>query len=223
LATVTARNPWLDIPLEDYEGHMSLPSIGQAPMLADQLQRLLQQRSPASLAVIGCAGGNGLERIAAGTVQRVIAVDINPRYLDEARTRHAGRLPADHEFICADVQSVDLRFGPVDLIYAALIFEYVDLSSALATLQRNCRPEGTLAVLLQLPTSEQPEVSPSPYRSLGALAPILRLVSPEALRSAAAAAGFAAEDSCRIELASGKHFSLQVFRAAAASTAGNRR
>src|SRR5688500_18466072 len=24
------RNPWLDIPLRDYEGHMALPSIGQA-------------------------------------------------------------------------------------------------------------------------------------------------------------------------------------------------
>src|ERR1700689_4786619 len=30
------RNPWLEIPLEDYEGHMSHPSIGQAQMLADQ-------------------------------------------------------------------------------------------------------------------------------------------------------------------------------------------
>jgi hypothetical protein len=27
------RNPWLEIRLDDYEAHMSLPSIGQAQML----------------------------------------------------------------------------------------------------------------------------------------------------------------------------------------------
>jgi hypothetical protein len=29
------RNPWLEIPLSDYEGHMELPQIGQAEMLAE--------------------------------------------------------------------------------------------------------------------------------------------------------------------------------------------
>ena len=137
-------------------------------------------------------------------MQRVVAVDINPRYLDEARTRHAGRLPADHEFIAGD--AVDLLFGPVDLIYAALIFEYVDLSSTLATLQRNCRPGGTLAVLLQLPNSAQPAVSPSPYRSLGAL--------HSRGCDVAEATACKRRGSCRRtarhpDLASGAHFSLQ--------------
>jgi hypothetical protein len=31
-------NPWLHIPLADYEGHMALPEIGQACMLADQFE-----------------------------------------------------------------------------------------------------------------------------------------------------------------------------------------
>jgi hypothetical protein len=35
-------NPWLEIPLEDYEGHMALPSIGQAQFLANVLGTLVQ-------------------------------------------------------------------------------------------------------------------------------------------------------------------------------------
>jgi len=29
------KNPWLDIPLADYEGHMALPNVGQAQLLSD--------------------------------------------------------------------------------------------------------------------------------------------------------------------------------------------
>ena len=32
------RNPWLDIPLDDYESHMSLPGVGQAQMIETLLQ-----------------------------------------------------------------------------------------------------------------------------------------------------------------------------------------
>jgi len=49
-------NPWLSIPLEDYERHMSLPAVGQAQMIADQFDRALARTAPASVAVIGCAG-----------------------------------------------------------------------------------------------------------------------------------------------------------------------
>ncbi len=63
------RNPSLDIPLQDYEGHMSDPSIGQAAMLANQLELLLELRMPSSIAIIGCAGGNGLDRIRPGQLK----------------------------------------------------------------------------------------------------------------------------------------------------------
>ena len=35
----TMTQPWLQIPLADYEAHMALPDIGQAQMLADLLQQ----------------------------------------------------------------------------------------------------------------------------------------------------------------------------------------
>jgi 2-polyprenyl-3-methyl-5-hydroxy-6-metoxy-1,4-benzoquinol methylase len=204
-------NPWLRIPLEDYEAHMSLPSIRQAQMLADQFEQLLVRHRPTSVAIVGCAGGNGLERIEAGQVERVVGIDINAEYIEAARARHAGRL-ACLELHAADVQSKSLRFEPVELIYAALLFEYVDVPSALATLRRNCAPRGLLATVLQLFGADQVAVSPSPYGSLGLLAPALRLVTPAELSRHAGTTGFALEDSKTITLSSGKRFELQSFR-----------
>jgi hypothetical protein len=64
-------NPWLNIPLDDCEGHMSLPAIG-------------------------CAGGNGLDRIVGRTVERVVAVDVNPDYIERTHDRYA-------EVLCAEL------------------------------------------------------------------------------------------------------------------------
>ena len=205
-------NPWLDIPLADYEGHMSLPEVGQAHLLAEVFDRAVKRWSPASIAMIGCAGGNGFERLAAGAMDRLIGVDVNPDYIEQARRRHAQRLP-NIELLCADVQSQSLTYGPVDFTYAALLFEYVDMAAALDTLKRNSRPNARLTTVVQLAHSTLSPVSSSPYRSLGRLAPIMKLVVPEELRGAAAQAGFAYDDSEILTLASGKQFCVQNFRA----------
>jgi hypothetical protein len=204
-------NPWLQIPLEDYEEHMALPSIGQAQMLADQFERLVEQYRPASVAIVGCAGGNGLERIETGTIERIVAVDINPAYIEAVRQRHGQRF-ARFEPYCADLQSEALNFGPVDMIYAALLFEYVDAVSTLTTLKRNCRSGGMLATVLQLSHAEQAAISPSPYSSLSSLASVMRLVAPADLRNAAEAVGFVLEESQTLTLPSGKRFDLMHLR-----------
>jgi len=204
-------SPWQEIPLLDYEAHMSLPSIGQARMLADQLAQLIERHTPSSVAIIGCAGGNGLERIDSTRVKRVVAVDINPEFIAAAKLRYADRL-VNLDFRCADVQSELLRFDPVELIYAALVFEYVDILATFATLKRNLRPGGTVAALLQLPHSDQHAVSDSPYRSLSKLIPVLKLVQPYELCSQAMTVGFTVGSSDRIDLPSGRKFWLQTFQ-----------
>jgi len=82
-------------------------------------------------------------------------VDVNPDYLEQARIRHA-RCLAGLELICADVQSQSLAYGPVDFTYAALLFEYVEVSSTLNTLKRNSRPDAVLTTVLQLPSLDHP-------------------------------------------------------------------
>ena len=208
-------NPWLHIPLADYEGHMSLPAVGQAQMIADQFDRALTRWAPASVAVIGCAGGNGLDRIEPGTVERVVAVDLNPDYIECTRARHASRLQG-LELRCADVQSESFTYGPVDFTYATLLFEYVDVPSTLKTLARNSRPGAVLTTVLQLPHSTMPAVSSSPYESLVSLATVMTLVAPESLSRAAAEVGFEAAESHIIELKSGKRFCVQNFTKATA-------
>jgi SAM-dependent methyltransferase len=205
-------NPWLKIPLDDYEGHMSMPAVGQAQMIAEQLDRALKRWAPTSIAVIGCAGGNGLDKIEARTVERVVAVDVNPDYIKRTRGRHAPRLQG-LELVCADVQSESLIYDPVDLTYAALLFEYVGVLSTLKTLKRNSRPNAVLTTVLQLPHLTIHAISPSPYKSLGSLASAMTLVAPETLHHAAAEVGFSAVDSTVIELSSGKRFCIQNFKA----------
>jgi len=197
------QNPWLQIPLADYEAHMAHPSVGQAQLLADQFERLVSQYSPKSLALVGSAGGNGLERLAPGRLERIVAVDINPRYIEQTGMRHAHRSNG-FELLCADVQSKALCFEPVDFVWAALLFEYVDVAMTLTALARNCRDGAFLATAVQLPHQSLTPVSPSPYPSLGALSAAIRLVAPEELERSAIACGFSPVDSESVAAPGGK-------------------
>ncbi len=190
---------------------MSHPSIAQAAMLADHFERLVLRYMPRSLALIGCAGGNGLERLASGQVARIVAVDINPRYVEQTGIRHGRRLQ-NLELRCADVQSAALAFEPVELLYAALLFEYVDVAVTLAALRRHCRAGAILATALQLPYASQAAVSASPYASLGALAAAISLVAPAELTRSAAGCGFSLLDSASLVAPAGKEFCFQTFR-----------
>ncbi|HEX8756854.1 MAG TPA: class I SAM-dependent methyltransferase [Steroidobacteraceae bacterium] len=98
-----ADNPWLTIPIEDYEAHMALPGIGQAQMLAEELARAASQISARSVAVVGCSGGNGLATLPA-SVRRIVAIDINPAYVEALRGRFDG-CSAALELFVADIQT----------------------------------------------------------------------------------------------------------------------
>lgn len=203
------HSPWLDIPLADYEGHMAFPAIGQAQMLAAELGELLDEYSPSSLAVLGCAGGNGFDRIPRTAIKRTIAVDINPAYVQTVARRYAGSIRG-LELYVADVARSPLPFDPVDFVYAALLFEYVEPLQTLRHIRAACQPNGVLATILQLPCESA--ISPSPFNSLQALSGVMRPVSPEALADSAAEIGFVMESSREITLNSGKQFRRQVFR-----------
>lgn len=207
------RNLWLDIPLSDYESHMSMPAIDQADMLAAQFSDALLRFSPEAVAVIGCAGGNGFDKIDPAVTRRVVGVDINPGYIVAAASRFEGSV-SGLEFHVADIQFDPLAFEPVDLVYAALVFEYVSLPESLGRLSGSCRPGGRLVTVLQLPLQDIHAVSPSPYRSIQALVPCMRLVSPEEFAGRAATAGFLLESGKTLVLRSGKQFAVQMYRRA---------
>ena len=203
-------NPWLDIPLADYEGHMALPEIAQARMLADELENAVRQYEPSSLAIIGCAGGNGFERLIGKTVERIVGIDVNPAYVAAAQARFGAQL-ATLTLYVADIQNLLPNIMPVELIFAGLIFEYVDLRAAMQNLQRLCVRGGALVAVLQASNEEAKAISPSPYRSLQQLAPAMRLRDPEEVKDAAVEAGFAASTMRCLTLPSGKSFIVMSF------------
>jgi ubiquinone/menaquinone biosynthesis C-methylase UbiE len=205
------KSPWLDIPLADYEAHMALPGVGQAQLLADLLEDALRRHAPASVAVLGCAGGNGLDRVSNDVTGRVVGVDLNPDYIREARERFGHRIPR-LELHAGDVESGVFDFAPVDLAFAGLLFEYVDPGRALANVRGMIVPGGALIAVVQLPSAAIPEITPSPVRSLEALSSVMHLVPPEILARRAAEQGYRETESRTVAATGGKEFRVQTFR-----------
>lgn len=206
-------SPWLSIPLADYEAHMALPHVAQAQLLSAIFGRLLREHAPRSVAVIGCAGGNGFEHVSPGVTPRVVGVDLNPAFLEQARARFAARLPG-LELVAGDFTDGCVAFPPVDLVVAALVLEYVEPALAMPRLRAFLSDGGRLVTVLQRPSDKSAAVTPSPYASLAALAPVLRLVDPDELAGLARREGLAESARSLERAAGGKEFVLQRFTAA---------
>ena len=207
----TATSPWLTIPLADYERHMSLTKIAQSRMIADEFESALREHAPSSVAVVGCSGGNGFDRIDPRVTKRVVGIDINPDYVSVLRRRFSRRIPS-LELWVGDIESARCPLRPVDLVYAALLLEYVEVTSTLKSLRSLLRPGGILRVLLQLPSRAVPEISPSPFLSLQSLSAIFKLRDPAQVRSAAASCGLTSMPSHKVALRSRKRFEILDFQ-----------
>ncbi len=207
-------NPWFAIALSDYEGHMAWPGIEQAQMLNAILADVLDQHVPQSLAVLGCAGGNGFASISPAITRRVVGVDLNPDYLAQARARYAGRF-ASLELHAADLQQTLPPIEPVDLVFAALILEYVDVEIFMARTRCLLGPHGKLVTVIQLPSASSAKVTASPFASLGLLADVMHLVPPRRVLEAALTQGHLELESRTVTSAGGKQFQVQVFSTAA--------
>jgi hypothetical protein len=143
--------------------------------------------------------------------ERVVGVDINPDYVLHARTRFDHLIPMLELFI-GDVQKDELGFAPVELVFAALLFEYVNAGAVLAKIRAMLCPGGTLLTVVQLPSTTIAEITPSRFSSLGALSSVMHLVPPELLGQLAAAQGYHETDAQTLEAAGGKEFHVQAFR-----------
>jgi SAM-dependent methyltransferase len=215
------QSPWLQIPLADYEAHMAAPNVDQAILLADAFSAVLRRFSPTSIAVIGCAGGNGFDRIDPRATSRVVCVDINPEYLDATARRHSASF--SNFILCnADIGGEALDLEPVDLGYAALVFEYVDVAGALRNLFSICRAAGHLVAVLQLPSASLAAITPTAIASIGRLAPAMKLVDPSALAELARSVGFSLLESTQVTSSAGKAFAIQVYQRPPTNTCESR-
>jgi len=205
------QNPWLQIPASDYEAHMALPEVAQAQALSKLMASALKEYDPASLAVIGCTTGNGLEHVDPTHTRRVVGVDINAAYLAVLKARFADKIPR-LELIEADIADPNFRFDPVSMVFAALVFEYVDVAAALRNIARCLIPGATLVAVLQLPSPESAPVTATRYKSIELLSSIMKLVSPPEFSGMCRSLGLQQVQTDSIPLKKGKAFWVGFYR-----------
>jgi hypothetical protein len=204
-------NPWLSIPLEDYEGHMGSPGVQQLTVLAELFKRALDYCLPESVAVLGVAGGNGLEQIDCAATKRIVGVDINQRYLDEVRRRFGSGSLGCLELYCRDLAERKMSVAPVALVHAALVFEHVGLGPALENALSLVVPGGHLSVVLQLPCEQEQGITSTSYTSMQALKRDFALIDVMEFQRLLAQKGFRLAAQEDRGLPAGKRLWLGVF------------
>jgi SAM-dependent methyltransferase len=199
------RNPWLDIPAADYEGHMSHEAVGQSQALNQLFAEIMVTFEPRRLAVLGCATGNGFEHIKPEVTESVIAVDINADYLELLEQRYGSNL-SGLEVVCVDAVKAKIETDSLDHVHAGLIFEYVTAEPLLKRIASWLKTGGVLSVVLQLASADSGPVTDTPYETLRLLDPAMRLVDPAELAAKAEDFGLSERKSLDIALKQGKKF-----------------
>ena len=118
------RNPWEDIELSDYEGHMSSQTVMQEQCLNEMMKGQVCRHPVKTVMVLGVAGGNGLEHIDPRRIERVYGVDVNEEYLAECAHRYAC-LGDVLKCLHADLTDEGITLPHADLVVADLLVEYI--------------------------------------------------------------------------------------------------
>lgn len=181
-------NPWLHIPLEDYERHMSHHLVGQSTLLNSLTKKYLDEIKPEIAIFLGIAGGNGLEHIDNHITKKVYGIDINPDYLDIAFKRFNHRIPS-LQLLKLDITQHAESLCKSDFIWAALILEYTGIDDGLGFCKNNLHKDGHLIVSIQS-NNNSPSVSPTGIESIKKAGEVFSVVVPEELLNAAAYKGY---------------------------------
>ena len=142
-------NVWKTIPLEDYELHMQHETVGQLQVLSNLTKEYLEKLSPEIVMFLGVAGGTGLEPIDNKVTSRVFGIDINQNYLDETRKRFRHQIPNLNLVNINIATRTTEQITQANLIWAALIFEYVETDTCFEFINSNIRENGYLVVTIQ--------------------------------------------------------------------------
>lgn len=204
---MNSQNPWLNIPVEDYEGHMSAQNVMQSKMLSEIFADVMNGISPKSIAFLGCTTGNGFEHLIGKDIEQIVGVDINPEYLSACSKRFAKKLP-QLKLICEDLSKVNFPNSTFDLIHAALVFEYVDTDMLLSKISVWLKPGGIISVVLQLPSEASAPVTETPFESIKSLVSFIKLIDPVEFKTLAQKHGLEEITNEIVKLKSGKSFSV---------------
>ena len=154
------NNPWEDIPLSDYENHMSLDSVKQLQAMNTIMKDQFGAYPVDTAMVLGIAGGNGLEHVSKDKYKTVYGVDINADYLKAVEARY-GALEGVLECIKADIINECDKLPEAQLVIANLLIEYVGYEAFMKAMMR-VRPL-YISCVIQINIDEHQWVSDSPY------------------------------------------------------------
>ena len=153
-------NPWEEISLDDYEKHMSLDSVRQLQALDSIMKEQFAAYPVETAAILGVAGGNGLEHIAADKFRTVYGIDINADYLRAVSQRYT-RLSGVLECLHLDLINEAEKLPQAQLLIANLLIEYIGYGAfQQAVLQTAPR---YVSSVIQINTDGEQWVSESPY------------------------------------------------------------
>ena len=201
--------PWLSVPLDDYEGHMSAVEVGQLTVLAELFRSVLERCRPESVAIAGIAGGNGLGAIDSSVTTRIVGIDINQQYLETVELRFSTLAGLELHRCDLTIQAPEV--APLALVHAALVFEHTGLGSTLDNVLALVAPRGVLSVVLQLPSAEAQDVAVTKYTSLQSVKQQFSLIDVAAFRIEMTSRGFLLIDEDKRPLPAGKAFWLGLF------------
>ena len=189
---------------------MSADGVGQLEPLAALFAIALGKARPASVAILGIAGGNGLSAIDPNFTRRTCGIDLNPSYLKAVAARYP-KFPG-LELHCVDLATERLTIRPVELVHVALVFEHAGTGLCLENAVGMVESGGSLSVILQLPSETAQAVSATPFTSLAILKPDFQFVEPEWLTASLGTSGVSLEHEAVIPVPSGKAFWHGIYR-----------
>lgn len=150
------HNPcWLDIDLADYETRLGHPNVAQLQTLnkiyREQYSLVPKNiRHRSTVAVLGVAGGNGLEY--AHSYGHIIGIDINAGCL-KTNKEHFPALLEKLELRCADLaaepQIAAYLLDAADLILANLVIAHIHLECFAYVLELLSPHERTISCVIQ--------------------------------------------------------------------------
>lgn len=136
---------------------MALSHIGQQQSLSDITKLQINDYPEETIAILGIAGGNGLEHVEAGI--KVYGIDVCGEYLSVCAQRFS-HMGENLELIQADLSDEDACLPPARLVIANLFIEYVGISCFVRLINK-ALPRYVSCVIQD--STAQNFVSSSPY------------------------------------------------------------
>lgn len=153
------KNPWMEVPLTDYENHMKLDSVMQLQAMNKMMKNQFDTYPVSSVMILGVAGGNGLEHISKDKFEKAYGVDVNPDYL-EAVIRRYSDLHDILECLCIDLTDEADKLPGADMVIANLLVEYIGYECFQKVIR--CVEPKYVSCIIQI-NLEDNWVSDSPY------------------------------------------------------------